>query len=159
MTTSLSLDRRAFLKTGAAAGTGLLIAFHLPAFASSAEDQEKKNPNPLNAWVHITPDNHVSLILGKSEMGQGIMTALPMILAEELSLDWSKVKIEQAPTNPAIYEHGTGGSGSIAGSWRPLRRAGAAPTGKPVCPAAHSLDVYCDTCVEHGSAALSSPRN
>jgi len=48
-------------------------------------------------------------------MGQGIMTALPMILAEELSLDWSKVKIEQAPTNPAIYEHGTGGSGSVAG--------------------------------------------
>ena len=114
MTTSPSLDRRAFLKTGTAAGAGLLVGFHLPAFASSAEDQEKKSPNPLNAWVHITPDNHVSLILGKSEMGQGIMTALPMILAEELSLDWSKVKIEQAPTNPAIYDHGTGGSGSIA---------------------------------------------
>jgi len=47
MTTSLPLDRRVFLKTGAAAGTGLLIGFHLPAFASSAEDQEKKNPNPL----------------------------------------------------------------------------------------------------------------
>ena len=66
--------------------------------------------------MHITPDNHVTLILGKSEMGQGIMTALPMILAEELSLDWKKVKIEQAPTNPEIYDHGTGGSGSVAGS-------------------------------------------
>jgi len=60
MTTSPSLDRRAFLKTGTAAGAGLLVGFHLPAFASSAEDQEKKSPNPLNAWVHITPDNHVS---------------------------------------------------------------------------------------------------
>src|ERR1051325_1132455 len=119
MTTTLSLASGEFLKTGAAAGTGLLIGFHLPAFGASAEDQEKKNPNPLNAWVHITPDNHVSLILGKSEMGQGIMTALPMILAEELSLDWNKVTIEQAPTNPAIYQHGTGGRGRGAG-WRTL---------------------------------------
>jgi isoquinoline 1-oxidoreductase beta subunit len=158
MTTSLSLDRRGFLKTGAAAGTGLLVGFHLPAFASSAEDQEKKNPNPLNAWVHITPDNHVSLILGKSEMGQGIMTALPMILAEELSLDWSKVKIEQAPTNPAIYEHGTGGSGSIAGSWLPLRRAGAAAREMLISAAAQRWNVNRDTCVAKDGGVLHGAR-
>jgi len=158
MTTSLSLDRRAFLKTGAAAGTGLLIAFHLPAFASFAEDQEKKNPNPLNAWVHITPDNHVSLILGKSEMGQGIMTALPMILAEELSLDWSKVKIEQAPTNPAIYDHGTGGSGSVAGSWLPLRRAGAAAREMLISAAAQRWNVNRDTCVAKDGGVLHGAR-
>jgi len=158
MTTSLSLDRRAFLKTGAAAGTGLLIGFHLPAFASSAEEQEKKSPNPLNAWVHITPDNHVSLILGKSEMGQGIMTALPMILAEELSLDWSKVKIEQAPTNPAIYDHGTGGSGSIAGSWLPLRRAGAAAREMLISAAAQRWNVNRDTCVAKDGGVLHGAR-
>jgi len=158
MTTSLSLDRRAFLKTGAAASTGLLIGFHLPAFASSAEDQEKKSPNPLNAWVHITPDNHVSLILGKSEMGQGIMTALPMILAEELSLDWSKVKIEQAPTNPAIYDHGTGGSGSIAGSWLPLRRAGAAAREMLISAAAQRWNVNRDTCVAKDGGVLHGAR-
>ena len=158
MTTSLSLDRRVFLKTGAAAGTGLLIGFHLPAFASSAEDQEKKNPNPLNAWVHITPDNHVSLILGKSEMGQGIMTALPMILAEELSLDWSKVKIEQAPTNPAIYNHGTGGSGSVAGSWLPLRRAGAAAREMLISAAAQRWNVNRDTCVAKDGGVLHGAR-
>jgi len=146
MTTSLLLERRAFLKVGAAAGTGLLIGFHFPAFAGSAEDQEKKKPNPLNAWVHITPDNHVSLILGKSEMGQGIMTALPMILAEELSLDWDKIKIEQAPTNPAIYDHGTGGSGSVAGSWLPMRRAGAAAREMLVTAAAQRWNVNRDTC-------------
>ncbi len=146
MTTSLLLERRAFLKVGAAAGTGLLIGFHLPAFAGSAEDQEKKKPNPLNAWVHITPDNHVSLILGKSEMGQGIMTALPMILAEELSLDWDKIKIEQAPTNPAIYDHGTGGSGSVAGSWLPMRRAGAAAREMLITAAAQRWNVNRDTC-------------
>ena len=158
MTTSLSLDRRAFLKTGTAAGAGLLVGFHLPAFASSAEDQEKKSPNPLNAWVHITPDNHVSLILGKSEMGQGIMTALPMILAEELSLDWSKVKIEQAPTNPAIYDHGTGGSGSIAGSWLPLRRAGAAAREMLISAAAQRWNVNRDTCVAKDGGVLHGAR-
>ncbi len=158
MTTTLSLDRRAFLKTGAAAGSGLLIGFHLPAFASSAVDQEKKNPNPLNAWVHITPDNHVSLILGKSEMGQGVMTALPMILAEELSLDWTKVTVEQAPTNPAIYEHGTGGSGSVAGSWLPLRRAGAAAREMLISAAAARWNVNRDTCVAKDGGVLHGAR-
>ena len=158
MTTSLLLERRAFLKVGAAAGTGLLIGFHLPAFAGSAEDQEKKKPNPLNAWVHITPDNHVSLILGKSEMGQGIMTALPMILAEELSLDWGKIKIEQAPTNPAIYDHGTGGSGSVAGSWLPMRRAGAAAREMLITAAAQRWNVNRDTCKAADGGVLHGAR-
>src|SRR6266436_6736626 len=59
-------------------------AIHRAAADAAAQDQEKKTPNPFNAWVRITPDNRVTLILGKSEMGQGAMTALPMILAEEL---------------------------------------------------------------------------
>src|SRR5215469_12159212 len=122
------VNRRDFLKTGAAGGAALVIGFHLSpsAFAGVAEDQEEKPANPFDAWVRITPDNRVTLILGKSEMGQGVMTALPMILAEELSVDWNQVKVEQAPTNPKVYDHGTGGSGSVAGSWLPLRRAGAA---------------------------------
>src|SRR5271163_1487817 len=128
MSTASVLNRRDFLKTSASAGAALVIGFHLSpsARAATAEDQEKKPANPLTAWVRITPDNQVTLILGKSEMGQGIMTALPMILAEELSLDWTKVKIDQAPTDPKIYDLGTGGSGSVAGSWTPLRQAGAA---------------------------------
>jgi CO/xanthine dehydrogenase Mo-binding subunit len=160
MTTVLSPDRRAFLKTGAAAGTGLLIGFHLPAFASSgsAEEQEKKTPNPLNAWVRITPDNRVTLILGKSEMGQGIMTALPMILAEELSLDWNKVMIEQAPTNPGIYDHGTGGSGSVAGSWLPMRRAGAAAREMLITAAAQRWNVNRDTCKAQEGGILHGAR-
>src|SRR5215471_3271038 len=158
MTTSLSVDRRAFLKIGAAAGTGLLVGFRLPAFGATAEEQEKKKPSPFNAWVHITPDNRVSLILGKSEMGQGIMTALPMILAEELSLDWTKVTVEQAPTNPAIYEHGTGGSGSVAGSWLPLRRAGAAAREMLVTAAATRWSVNRDTCVAKDGGVLHGAR-
>ena len=116
MTTAPVLNRREFLKTGAAGGAALVVAFHLPGSAyAAAEDREKKPANPLNAWVRIAPDNRVTLILGKSEMGQGAMTALPMILAEELYLDWKQVSVEQAPTDPKIYDHGTGGSGSVAG--------------------------------------------
>ena len=142
------VNRRDFLKTGAAGGAALVIGFHLSpsAFADQAEDQEKKPPNPFDAWVRITPDNRATLILGKSEMGQGIMTALPMILAEELCLDWKNVKIEQAPTNPKIYDHGTGGSGSVAGSWLPLRRAGAAAREMLVTAAATKWEVSPDTC-------------
>jgi isoquinoline 1-oxidoreductase beta subunit len=147
MATELSIDRRTFLKNSAAAGAALLIGFHLPARASDpAEEQEKPPINPLNAWVRITPDNHVTLILAKSEMGQGIMTALPMILAEELCLDWKQVSIEQAPTNPKIYDHGTGGSGSVGGSWLPLRQAGAAAREMLIQAAAKKWEVGTDTC-------------
>src|SRR5277367_2156574 len=152
MTTAPVLQRREFLKTAAVGSAALIVGFHLPssAFADSSldssEDQEKKPVNPFNAWVRITPDNQVTLILGKSEMGQGIMTALPMILAEELSLDWTKVKIDQAPTDPTIYDHGTGGSGSIAGSWLPLRQAGAAAREMLITAAAQRWEVGTDTC-------------
>jgi len=74
----------------------------------------KKTPNPFDAWVRVTPDNRVTLILGKSEMGQGIMTALPMILAEELCVDWKQVKVQQAPTNPKIYDSAL----AAAAAWR-----------------------------------------
>ena len=106
------VNRRDFLKTGAAGGVALVVGFHLSpvAFADQAQEQEKKTPNPFDAWVRITPDNRVTLILGKSEMGQGIMTALPMILAEELCVDWKQVKVQQAATNPKIYDLGTGGA-------------------------------------------------
>jgi isoquinoline 1-oxidoreductase subunit beta len=147
MATLLSVDRRTFLKTSATAGAALLVGFRIPARASDpAEDQEKPPINPLNAWVRITPDNHVTLILAKSEMGQGIMTALPMILAEELCLDWKQVTIEQAPTNPKIYDHGTGGSGSVGGSWLPLRQAGAAAREMLIAAAAKKWEVGTDTC-------------
>jgi isoquinoline 1-oxidoreductase beta subunit len=148
MTIAPVVNRREFLKTGAAGGAALVIGFRLSprAFADQAAEQEKKTPNPFDAWVRITPDNRVTLILGKSEMGQGIMTALPMILAEELSVDWKQVKVQQAPTDPKIYDLGTGGSGSVAGSWLPLRRAGAAAREMLIAAAAQKWEVSPDTC-------------
>jgi len=129
-------------------GAALVVGFRLSprALADQAAEQEKKSPNPFDAWVRITPDNRVTLILGKSEMGQGIMTALPMILAEELCVDWKNVKVEQAPTNPTIYDLGTGGSGSVADSWLPLRRAGAAAREMLIAAAAEKWEVGAETC-------------
>ena len=154
------VNRRDFLKTGVAGGAALVIGFHLSpgAFAGQAQEQEKKPPNPFDAWVRITPDNRATLILGKSEMGQGIMTALPMILAEELCVDWKHVRVEQAPTNPKIYDHGTGGSGSVAGSWLPLRRAGAAAREMLVSAAAARWNVSRDTCKAQDGGVLHGAR-
>jgi isoquinoline 1-oxidoreductase subunit beta len=161
---TLTVDRRAFLKTGA--GAGLCIGFHIPAYAapsSAADDpaqqQEKKTPNPFNAWVHITPDNRIALLLEKSEMGQGIMTAVPMILAEELCVDWKNVTVQQAPTDPDVYNHGTGGSGSIAGCWLPMRRAGAAAREMLVSAAAARWGVNTNTCVAKNGGVLHGSRN
>jgi isoquinoline 1-oxidoreductase subunit beta len=161
MVNSSVVNRRDFLKAGTAGGVALVIGFSLSAhaFADQAQDQEKKPPNPFDAWVRITPDNRVTLILGKSEMGQGIMTALPMILAEELCVDWKQVKVEQAPTNPKIYEHGTGGSGSVAGSWLPLRRAGAAGREMLITAAAQKWEVPPETCkAENGQLVHGNPK-
>jgi isoquinoline 1-oxidoreductase subunit beta len=160
MASTSSLDRREFLKSSAVTGVALLIGFRLEARGADdpAQAQEKTVPNPFNAWVRITPDNRVTLILGKSEMGQGVITSLPMILAEELSVDWKQVGIEQAPTNPKIYDHGTGGSGSVAGSWLPLRRAGAAAREMLITAAAAQWNVNRDTCVAQDGGVLHGAR-
>src|SRR6266436_1449513 len=161
MATAPVVNRRDFLKKSAAGGAALVIGFHFSpnAFADQAAEQEKKTPNPFDAWVRITPDNRVTLILGKSEMGQGIMTALPMILAEELCVDWKQVKVQQAPTNPKIYDLGTGGSGSVAGSWLPLRRAGAAAREMLIAAAAQKWEVGVDTCkAQDGQVVHGNPK-
>src|SRR6516225_4622743 len=148
MATAPVVNRRDFLKKSAAGGAALVVGFHLApgAFADQAKDREEKTANPFDAWIRITPDDRVTLVLGKSEMGQGVWTALPMILAEELSVDWKQVHVEQAPTNPKIYDLGTGGSGSVAGSWLPLRQAGAAAREMLIAAAAKKWEVGTDTC-------------
>lgn len=145
---SASTTRREFIRTGVASSAALVIAFRLPAAAGDdpAKKQEKKPPNPFNAWIRITPDDRVTLILGKSEMGQGVFTSLPMILAEELCVDWKQVTVQQAATDPSIYNHGTGGSGSVAESWLPLRQAGAAAREMLIQAAAQRWEVTPDTC-------------
>jgi isoquinoline 1-oxidoreductase beta subunit len=150
--------RRAFLKTGAAGGAALVVGFRFSPDALAQEAQEKKKPNPFDAWVHIDKSGTVTLITAKSEMGQGALTAMPMILAEELEVDWNGVRVEQAPTDPSIYDHGTGGSGSVAGSWLPLRQAGAAAREMLVRAAATAWNVEPATCRAEKGFIVHGPR-
>jgi isoquinoline 1-oxidoreductase beta subunit len=126
----MPISRRDFVVRGTAVGAGLVIGVRLSgplAFAQEDSKAPKKpEPNPFDAWIHVKPDGQISLIVAKSEMGQGIKTGLAMILAEEAEVDWNSVRVEQAETRPDIYRHmGTGGSGSTMESYMPLRRAGA----------------------------------
>jgi len=126
----MTINRRQFVKRGAAAGAGLMIGVRLTGPLAWAQESDagakKPAPNPFIAYVNVRPDGHISLIVAKSEMGQGIKTGLAMILAEEAEVDFNAVSVLQADTRPDLYAHlGTGGSGSTMENFTPLRRAGA----------------------------------
>jgi isoquinoline 1-oxidoreductase beta subunit len=143
-----AFGRRAFLEAGAA-GAAFVLCFQFGGDALAQSEtpapKEKPVPNPFDAWVKIHPDGAVTLMLAKTEMGQGAMTALPMILAEELDVDFGKVTVEQALCNPSWYDHGTGGSASVKDSFVPLRQAGAAARAMLVGAAADKLGVSAAT--------------
>lgn len=114
------LSRREFVGAGIAAGAGLVIGFYLP----HGERSHKDFFSP-NAYLRITPDNKITIVVARSEMGQGVRTALPMILAEELEADWKQIEIEQAGASTLYGDQTTGGSASIRTTWDPMRKAGA----------------------------------
>jgi isoquinoline 1-oxidoreductase beta subunit len=123
-----SPSRRNFLKTTAAAGGGLMLGVVLPdAFATMHSGAA---PTAMNAWVRIGNDNSVTILSARSEMGQGVYTSLPMLVAEELEVDLGKIKVEIAPPgevyiNAMIGGQITGGSTSVAEAYDKLRTAGA----------------------------------
>lgn len=124
-------SRRALLQGGAALGVGLVIGFQWPGGRRSA--MAAAGDLAPNAFVRIAPDSTVTIIVKHFEMGQGTTTGLPAILAEELDADWSRVKVEFAPSDSQRYNNllfgqaqGTGGSTAIANSYKQLRQAGAA---------------------------------
>jgi isoquinoline 1-oxidoreductase subunit beta len=123
-TAKRKLDRRSFLKAGAATAGGLLIAFHLP--ESEKLEAAPTSAAKLNAFIHIGSDDIVTFEIHKSEMGQGPVTSLSQLLGEELDCDWKQIRTEFAPVNPAYGPlQGTFGSMSIRTCWEPLRKAGA----------------------------------
>ncbi len=144
MTYIVKLDRRDFLKLGAAAGSGLLLGVYLP-----DHPRELVGP-PLqpNVFVRIDADGTVAIWVGKAEMGQGVRTSLPMIIAEELDADWSKVQVIQADAHPNKYGRQiTVGSSSVrGGAWLPLREAGAAAREMLVGAAARQWGVDASRC-------------
>src|ERR1039458_7236114 len=116
---------------------------------------KQKAPNPFVAYVHVKPDGNISLIVAKSEMGQGIKTGLAMVLAEEAEVDFASVKVEQAETRPDLYAHmGTGGSGSTMENFTPLRRAGATVRELMITAAAAKWNVPASECEAKSGTVL-----
>ena len=154
----MAISRRTFVAQGAIAGAGLVIGVRLSvkAFAQENEKAQKKPAvNPFDAYIHVTPDGKISLIVAKSEMGQGIKTGLAMLLAEEAEVDFNAVSVEQAETRPDIYAHmGTGGSGSTMESFMPLRRAGATVRVLMITAAAQKWNVPQKECKAKKGAVL-----
>ena len=140
------LSRREFVAAGVAAGAGLVIGFYLP--HKSGSQSETFSPN---AYLRITPDNKVTIVVARSEMGQGVRTALPMILAEELEADWKNISIEQAGASTLYGDQTTGGIASIRTTWDPMRKAGAAAREMLISAAALTWGVPRSACTAESS--------
>jgi isoquinoline 1-oxidoreductase subunit beta len=146
-------SRRAFLKTGIAVGGGLLLQAVLPDLARAAgAEPEARGAAMLNAFVSIAPDGSVTIIAKNPEIGQGVKTMLPMLIAEELDVDWQDVRTAQADLDTAKYgRQVAGGSTATPLNWEPLRRVGAAGRQMLVAAAAQSWGVPADECsTSHG---------
>src|SRR5262245_50769453 len=145
------LSRRTFLVASAAAGGGLLLSVSLPTLTGNAKATAVGMFAP-NAFVRIGRDGQVTMIMHKVEMGQGTYTSMPMLLAEELEVDLSQVRLEHAPPSDELYAEPlfgvqeTGGSTSVRGNWEPLRHAGAAARLLLVAAAAQTWKVDANSC-------------
>lgn len=136
-------SRRDLLKTGALAG-GLVLSFNLAGKAGAAAPAADAK---LNAYVSLTPDNKVTIVSKNPEIGQGIKTSLPMIIAEEFDVDWAQVTTKQADGDPATYgRQFAGGSMATPLHWDELRRVGAAGRAMVVAAAAQTWNVPAAEC-------------
>jgi isoquinoline 1-oxidoreductase beta subunit len=145
------MDRRSFLKTGGAAAAGLCLPLHLAGCGGEPPPPSTGAFAP-NAWLRVETDGVVTVLVDRSEMGQGVLTALPMLVAEELDADWTEVRVEQAPANEVYYNPAfegnqvTGGSTSVRTAWMPLREAGAKARAMLVQAAAGKWGVSPEAC-------------
>jgi isoquinoline 1-oxidoreductase beta subunit len=139
------LSRREFLRVSAAVGGGLLLSIALPSLGSRAE--AAGTDASVTAWVRIAADDTVTIMVPTSEMGQGILSSLPQLLAEEMKADWSKVRSEHAPNDAAFGPRLTGGSSSVRTRYVTLRRAGAAVRDLLVRAAAQFWAIEPSACV------------
>lgn len=143
MSTIASTSRRTFLKTGALATGGLLVGVAIPALREAHAAGTLHTPN---AWVHIADDNTITLLSARSEMGQGVYTSMPMLIAEELNVPLNRVRVAIAPPG-AVYVNAllgaqiTGGSTSVRDGWDKLRVAGAQVREMLITAAAARWDV------------------
>lgn len=147
----IKLTRRDFLKVSAASSGGMLVSFALPASAAPETKTDTPADFSPNAWLHISSDDVITIQVASAEMGQGIMTGISMLIAEELDADWNTIRAEFAPAskdyyNPLMRRQATGGSTAIRGFWEVVREAGAVAREMLVEAAAQEWNVLANIC-------------
>ena len=151
-----TIGRRSFLKLTGLAGGGLALAFYLEGGTQALAAQAGREFAP-NGFIHISPDGSILIYSKNPEIGQGIKTAFPMIIAEELDADWEDVRVEQSPIDQAVYgRQAAGGSRSIPSSWDQLRQAGAVARAMLVSAAAQEWGVPVGECQTEKSTVIHS---
>jgi isoquinoline 1-oxidoreductase beta subunit len=164
---SAELTRRGFLKTTAAATGGLVIAIYLPGCSKPEEAAKSAGPAKIinaNAWLRIGTDGSITVLCDRSEMGQGVYTALPTLIAEELNVDPATIKVEFAPpgkdyVNALLGGQVTGGSTSVRDAWDKLRTAGAEARERLIAAAAKEFGAPAHSCVaSNGYVVFTSRR-
>lgn len=142
--TGSALKRRDFIKISALAGGGLMLSF---TWAGCFLEKEGKKGVDLNAYIKIDAKGMITIMAPNPEDGQGVKTALPMIVAEELDVNWNQVHVEQAGLDTRKYHRQVaGGSGSVKASWKPFRQAGATARQMMINAAATLWSVSPDAC-------------
>src|SRR5258707_2846877 len=149
---SIALDRRSFIKAGAALAGSLIIDFAIPLGECPAFAQTAPAPFAPNAFIRIDRQGVVTLVMPMVEMGQGVYTAMAMLLAEELEVGLDQVRLEHAPPDDALYANAilqsqtTGLSSTIGAFWTPLRQAGAMARAKLVSVPPKECSVDATSC-------------
>ncbi len=138
------IGRREFIRATSLASAGLVLGFVQPGCRRTKGASSVASP--LGPFVSVETDGMVTIWVAKTEMGQGVRTALSMIVAEELDADWKRVRVRQALLDPKYGSQDTGGSGAVRDSWMPLRRAGAAARMMLVSAAAARLGAPAADC-------------
>src|SRR5947208_3906462 len=120
----MRVTRRSFLQVTTLTGGGMVLGLHIAPRANAQAQQPP--PFDAKAFIKIDPDGTVTLVSRNPEIGQGIKNMLPMLIAEELDVDWKSVKVEQADYDPKYGLQTTGGSRAASNNWMPMRQVGAA---------------------------------
>jgi isoquinoline 1-oxidoreductase subunit beta len=154
-----AINRRDFLASVGVGGAGLVLALSLPARGGAAG--ARKAAGELNAWLRIGADNSITVLVDRSEMGQGVYTALPMLLAEELEVGIAAIRIISAPVGDAYVNQGNGGqitgtSNSVSDAWLKLRTAGAQARLMLTSAAAQAWGIAPDQCHAENGSILSA---